>query len=98
MGLMGRTQRGPTVTPVRQQRTRRRPRDMLRIRMLTAIPIRARMSMRTPGLMCTVIRTTTAAIGNKQGKAKAVHGGAKSPAICIALYLKGRSIKVAITQ
>ena len=84
--------------PGRQQRMRRRPQDMLRIPMLTATRIPARMSMRTPGLMCTVIRTTTAAGGSKQGKAKSVHGGAKSPAICIALYLKGRFIKVAITQ
>ena len=87
-----------TAILVRQQRMRRRPQDMLRIPMLTATRIPARMSMRTPGLMCTVTRTTTAAGGSKQGKAKSVHGGAKSPAICIALYLKGRFIKVAITQ
>ena len=94
----GDTPRDLTVTRVRQQGTRRRPQDMLRIRMLTAIPIPARMSTPIPGLTCTVIRTTTAAGGSKQRQIKPVHGGAQNPAICIALYLKGRSIMVAITQ
>jgi hypothetical protein len=75
----GDTQRGLTVTPVRQQRTRRRPQGMLRTRMLTAIPIRARMSMPTLGRMCTVIPTTTAAIDSSQGKQNHFMAGPKAP-------------------